>query len=205
VRKNNLYKKIFYKKLSQNIIDLNLEVSKINSNNFLPIKFTTENEKSILYYEVEGEFYDYQGGYIKDIANIINELKKMNLVLTNFKSENFKINNGNLVLIDYGKNIETLTNEKYERQIKRAYQMFKYFYATNEEFGEIINLSYKNLDMGYNFGIDSFKLLLENRGKEAIMDDKIIFLIKKYKPKTLLDYGAGKYKFNITICRMFSL
>ena len=72
--------------------------------------------------------------------------------------------------------------------------MFKFYNATNEEFGEIINLSNKNLDMGYNFGIDSFKLLLENRGKEAIMDSKVLTLIEKYKQKTLLDYGAGKCK-----------
>jgi hypothetical protein len=46
--------------------------------------------------------------------------------------------------------------------------MFKFSNVTNEEFGEIISLSYKNLDMGYNFGIESFRLLLENRGKEAL-------------------------------------
>ena len=40
--------------------------------------------------------------------------------------------------------------------------MLKFYNATNEQFSEIINLSYKNLDMGYNFGIESFKLLLEN-------------------------------------------
>ena len=48
---------------------------------------------------------------------------------------------------------------------------------------EKLSLSYKNLDMGYNFGIESFRLLLENRGKEAIMDFKILSLIAKYIPK----------------------
>ena len=210
VKKNNLYKKIYYKKLPQEVIDINIKVSKIKSNNFLPIDFTTENENLILFYEVEGEFSDYKGGYIKDIVNLINVLKNNNLVLTNFKSDNFKINNRHLVLIDYGKNIENFTYEKYERQIKRAYQMLKFYNATNEQFSEIINLSYKNLDMGYNFGIESFKLLLENRGKEAIMDDKILSLIDKYKPKKLLDYGAGKCKITNSIsqyikCSVFDI
>jgi len=210
IKNNNLYKKIFYNKLSQEIIDINLKVSMLNSNHFLPIKFVNENGNSVLLYEKEGEFTDYQGGYVKDIVNLINQLKNINLVLTNLKSENFKINNGHLVLIDYGKNIEEFTYEKYERQIKRAYQMFKYYNTTNEEFNEIINLSYKNLDMGYNFGIDSFRLLLENRGKEAIMDGKIISLIQKYKPKTLLDYGAGKCKITNSIsqyikCSVFDI
>ena len=84
------------------------------------------------------------------------------------------------------KNIENYTYEKNERQIKRAFQMFKYYYATNEQFCEIINLSYKNKDMAYNFGIDAFKLLLKNRGKEAIMDNKIISIIRKYQPKNYL-------------------
>ena len=210
IRKNDLYKKIFYKELSQEIININLKVSQLKSNNFLPIKFTTENNKTLLYYEAKGEFLDYQGGYIRDLINLINILKDNNLVLTNLKSENFKINNEHLVLIDYGKNIENYTQEKYERQIKRAFQMFKFYNATNEEFGEIINLSYKNLDMGYNFGISSFELLLENRGKESIMDNKIISLIQKYKPKTLLDYGAGKCKITNSIsqyikCSVFDI
>ena len=131
-------------------------------------------------------------------------------MLTNLKSENFKINSGHLVLIDYGKNIEYYTFEKYQRQIKRAFQMFKFYNSTNEQFVEIINLSYKNLDMGYNFGIEFFKILLEKRGKEAIMDDKILSLIKKYKPKTLLDYGAGKCKITNSIsqyvkCSVFDI
>lgn len=210
IKNNNLYKKIYYSKLPQEIIDINLKISMLNSNNFLPIKFTNEKGNLILFYEIEGEFTDYQGGYIKDIVNLINQLKNINLVLTNLKSENFKINNGHLVLIDYGKNIENYTYEKYERQIKRAYQMFKYYNTTNEEFNEIINLSYKNLDMGYNFGINSFKLLLENRGKEAIMDGKILSLIQQYKPKTLLDYGAGKCKITNSIsqyikCSVFDI
>ena len=137
IKKNNFYKKIYYKKLSQEIIDINLKVSKIKSNNILPINFINEDQKTVLYYEREGEFSDYKGGYIKDIINLINQLKDKNLVLTNLKSENFKINNGHLVLIDYGKNIENLTYEKYERQIKRAFQMFKFSNVTNEEFGEI--------------------------------------------------------------------
>ena len=88
--------------------------------------------------------------------------------------------------------------------------MFKFSNVTNEEFGEIISLSYKNLDMGYNFGIESFKLLLENRGKEAIMDFKILSLIEKYNPKTLLDYGAGKCKITNSIsqyikCSVFDI
>ena len=210
IRKNYLYKKIFYKELSQEIININLKVSQLKSNNFLPIKFTTENNKTLLYYEAKGEFLDYQGGYIRDLINLINILKDNNLVLTNLKSENFKINNEHLVLIDYGKNIENYTQEKYERQIKRAFQMFKFYNATNEEFGEIINLSYKNLDMGYNFGINSFRLLLENRGKEAILDFDILNLILKYKPKTLLDYGAGKCKITNSIsqyikCSVFDI
>ena len=213
IRKNNLYKKIYFKKLSEipkEMIDINIKVSKIDCNSILPINLKTENETLILYYEREGVFYDYKGGYIKDIVNLINKLKDNNLVLTNLKSDNFKINNGHLVLIDYGKNIEYYTYEKYERQIKRAYQMFKFYDSTNEQFGEIINLSYKNLDMGYNFGIESFKIMLEKRGKEAIMDGKIISLIEKYKPKTLLDYGAGKCKITNSIsqyvkCSVFDI
>ena len=140
IKNNNLYKKIYYKQLSKEIIDINLKVSKLRSNNFLPIKFKNDNGNSILFYEVNGEFTDYQGGYAKEIINLINQLKDISLVLTNFKSENFKINNGHIVLIDYGKNIEEFTYEKYERQIKRAYQMLKYYNTTNEEFDEIINL-----------------------------------------------------------------
>ena len=209
-KKNNSYKKIYYKELSQDIIDINLKVAKLKSDNFLPIEFRKENDKTILYYEAEGDFFDYQGGYIRDIVNLINTLKDNNLVLTNLKSENFKINKGHLVLIDYGKNIEIYTPEKFERQIKRAFQMCKFYNATNEEFGEIINLSYKNLDMGYNFGINSFRLLLENRGKEAILDFDILNLILKYKPKTLLDYGAGKCKITNSIsqyikCSVFDI
>ena len=197
IRNGNFYKKIFFKKYSeipQEVIDNNKKISKIKCNNILPIHFTIENEKWIIFYEVEGEFYDYEGGYIKDIVNLINLLKDNDLALTNLKSENFKIHNGHLVLIDYGKNIENFTKEKYEIQIKRAFQMFKYYNSTNEQFGEIINLSYKNLDVGFNFGIDSFKLLFKNRGKEAILDGKMLSLIEKYKPRTLLDYGAGKCK-----------
>ena len=183
VRKNNLYKKIYYKELSQKKLDINIKVSKIKSNYLLPIKFTKENGKQVLYYEAEGEFIDYQGGYIRDLINLITILKDNDLVLTNIKSENFKINNGCVVLIDYGKNIENYNQELYESQIKRLFQMFKFYKATSEEFDEIINLSKKNLDIGYNFGMNSLKFLLENKSTENIMDYKIISLIQKYKPK----------------------
>ena len=194
VRKNNLYKKIYYKELSQKKLDINIKVSKIKSNHLLPIKFTKENGKQVLYYEAEGEFIDYQGGYIRDLINLITILKDNGLVLTNIKSENFKINNGWVVLIDYGKNIENYNQELYESQIKRLFQMFKFYKATSEEFDEIINLSNKNLDIGYNFGMNSLKFLLENKSTENIMDYKIISLIQKYKPKNLIDYGGLKSK-----------
>ena len=199
VRKNNLYKKIYYKELSQKILDINIKVSKIKSNYLLPIKFKRENGKQVLYYEVEGEFFDYQGGHIRDLINLINTLKDNNLVLTNLKSENFKINKGYLVLIDYGKNIEKYNQDIYDRQIKRAFQMIKFYKATSEEFQEIINLSNRNLDFGYNFGINSLKFLIENNSTETIMDYKIISLIQKYKPKNLIDYGGGKSKIAISI------
>ena len=72
--------------------------------------------------------------------------------------------------------------------------MLKFYKATSEEFEKIINLSNKNLDIGYNFGINSLKFLLENKSTENIMDFKIISLIQKYNPKNLIDYGGLKQK-----------
>lgn len=72
--------------------------------------------------------------------------------------------------------------------------MLKYPAVIQNEFTELIEKDYMGDDAELLFGIDKFIKLFGKREKEAIHDGMVIERIKKYSPKTILDYGAGKCK-----------
>lgn len=102
--------------------------------------------------------------------------------------------NGKLKFIDYGKNIIKFTETDFDRTVKRTFEMLKYPAVIQNEFTELIEKDYMGDDAELLFGIDKFVKLFGKREKEAIHDGMVIERIKKYSPKTILDYGAGKCK-----------
>ncbi len=145
-------------------------------------------------YKQCGNITKYEGGHTKELVSLIRFLKDNNLVISNIKKDNFILLDGKLKYIDYGRSFAKYTIEKYNRMVKRAYEMLKYSNLSLNEFTEIIEKDYMNCDKEILFGINNFKKLLQHREKEVIHDYIIVDKIKEYKPKTILDYGAGKCK-----------
>lgn len=136
----------------------------------------------------------YVSGHADEIVDLLIKLKRCDLVLTNIKKENFILSNEHLKFIDYGRNVEKFTLDKWHMSIERAYEMLRYPDIGEYEFNELITLSHKGKSINACFGIDNFIKLLSSREKEAIHDKLIVEEITRLNPSTLLDYGAGKCK-----------
>lgn len=184
--------KIFYSHLN-----LSFDIqSKFFSNceYLFDINLKQQDGISVIYYPFMKDYETYKGGYTLQLVNLLLFLKSKGLVLTNIKKENFIIANDCLKFIDYGKNIENFSIEKYHKSIERAYQMLKYDFLSSLEFKQLIHLSYQNKENDFNFGIENFKRLFNSQNKEQNHDVIILNLIRKFSPASMLDYGAGKCK-----------
>lgn len=158
------------------------------------LEFQEIHGYSVIKYHQDPSFIKYQGGHAKEVAALIRFLKDEGLVITNIKRENFILIDGKLKFIDYGKSFKKLDDVSFQRQVKRAYEMIKYPDLSENDFTELIERDYMNDDNDLLFGIENFQRLIVKREKEAIHDGVIIETIKKYSPKSILDYGAGKCK-----------
>ena len=197
---NDVIYKVFYK-------NNNLEYLKKHSINFdnceqlEKLEFVSLNGYSTIKYSQKGNISKYEGGHTKELVSLIRFLKNENLVISNIKKDNFILLDGKLKYIDYGKSFSKYSCDKYNRMVKRTYEMIKYNNLSLNEFAELIEKDYMNCDSEVLFGINNFNKLFEKREKEAIHDSLIIDKIKEYNPLTILDYGAGKCKITNSLAK----
>lgn len=183
--------KVFYSKIDTSIYE-DFGSSFSDCPELFPVRIKQLKDNTIIYYPHAPIYEPYNGGYAYEVAELIRFLKDKGLVLTNIKRTNFLLIGKKLKFIDYGKNIERFEETKYQRSVERAYQMLRYPFLSMAEYKQMISMSYMNDSEGFNFGLETFKRLVEKRYKEQIHDPIIVSLIKDKNPKTLLDYGAGK-------------
>lgn len=184
--------KITYIKLESDILKCCESFYQCNA--LFPIKVKQLDDNTIIYYPYDENWQSYEGGFPIQIAELIIFLKSKGLVLTNIKKQNFIILNKQIKLIDYGRNIEVYTPDKYQRSIERAYQMLKYHNLSVSEYKQMISQSYLEKDRAFLFGIEQFYKILDKRYKEQTHDQIIIDLVRSLNPSAILDYGAGKCK-----------
>lgn len=158
---------------------------------FRPIEM---HDYSVITYKQKGVISEYEGGHTKEIVSLLKFLKEEGLIITNIKKDNFILLDGKLKYIDYGKSFAKFTDNAFRQEIQRAYEMLRYPNLSINDFTELIEKDYMDVNNDHLFGIENFKKLLLKREKEAIHDGTIIQKVRKYKPKTILDYGAGKCK-----------
>ena len=158
---------------------------------FHPIEM---HDYSVITYKQKGVISEYEGGHTKEIVSLLRFLKEESLIITNIKKDNFILLDGKLKYIDYGKSFAKFTDNAFRQEIKRAYEMLRYPNLSINDFTELIEKDYMGVNNDHLFGIEDFKKLLLKREKEAIHDGTIVQKVRKYKPKTILDYGAGKCK-----------
>jgi GT2 family glycosyltransferase len=156
--------------------------------------FDQLGQHPMIVYRFIPNFQPYQGGFTNQFLKLIRFFKSIGVVPTNIKKSNFIVANKVLYYIDYGLSFEPLTEAGYEKFIKRTYQLIRYHFVTEGQFKEIIYRSYQNKDTYINFQLEHFKALLEMRTKEILHDPIMLKWIEELKPKTMLDYGAGKCK-----------
>ena len=193
--KNYVYKCFYTPIMNKDIL------SKINELSIFGIpKFEILNIKNIniLKYKYK-EYKEYKYGYYYQFSCFIHDLKENGYVFTNFKKENFIIVNDNIQLLDIGKNIEKYDEKKYETHLIRCFEMLRFPFLSKNDFKELINRNYAGLTKNIDSGYENFEKMCKKRYKEELHDNQIINLINKHKPKTILDYGAGKCKIANTL------
>lgn len=192
--KNRVYK-LFYQALPQESYELYERHGDMlaQSRHLSPVRIQKIRGFDVLDYPYVA-FEPYQGRFAEQVVDLILFLRQNNLVLSNIKKGNFIVGNGILKWVDFGKNIEQYSKEKYQKSIERAYQMLKFAFLDEMQFKEMVASTYQNKGKHFNFGIEHFKQLFLQRTKEDIHDSHIIDLIKQFNPVTYLDYGAGKCK-----------
>ncbi len=186
--------KVFYKKDGLDFIKEN--DAALNNIPGLPkdIRYHAEPEFDYITYSSVGDSKSYQGGYAKEIATLLMELKKRRIAISNLKKENFLVTKDGLCFIDLGRDIIPYSEQSYEAAVKRAYQMVQYASMSPSDFRVVISRSHHREDDALNFNLDVFSELAKGRHKEQVHDPVIIDLINKHHPSKLLDYGAGKCK-----------
>lgn len=197
---DNLVYKLFYSKQD--------ELKKLNeykdifkrSNNLEEINLLELENNYLITYKYYRNYKNYEQGYLEQLSDLIIFLRRNNLVLTNLKKENFIVANNCLKYIDYGKNIESFSKQKYVKSIERAFQVIKYHNLSEFQFKQIISKSHLNeLPNALNYGLEQFQTILKKRTKEEIHDSVVYKIVEKFNPINFLDYGAGKCKIANTL------
>jgi len=174
--------------------DLLKKLSFTDCNQIYEIETIENDGKYVIRYKYSSST-EYNGGYTEQLADLFAFGKKNGFVFSNIKKQNFIVANGQLKLIDYGRSIEPFRQEKYLRSIKRCYQMLRYSFLNEEEFGNLISLHYADKKTeAIDCGWENFELLVRKRQKVTIHDDYIFELLRSSTNQKILDYGAGKCK-----------
>lgn len=196
--------KVFFKK--DNLDFFKSIVGKLNNIHYFPknIVFNDMLEYAYCSYDTFENFKEYSGGYSIELASFVNHLRLHELVINNFKKENFLIADGKLVYIDLGKDIIQYSEDQYKKSVERCYQMIMFSNLDKYEFKVMISKSYQEKDKSFNFGLEVFKELIRNKRKEQTHDPVILDLINKHQPGSVLDYGAGKCKIANSIADKFN-
>lgn len=195
-----IYKHFFKKPTHWEYLE-NVAVKFGECNELYPINLHLIDEHYLVTYPVENsstfEYVNYEnfrGKVHKDLADLIAFCKKIGVVFTNIKRENFILVGNQLKLIDYGKSFEPYDDTAYNRMIDRAYEMIRYSKLSEAEFKQLVQLYYLGKTTPHDSGVEHFKCLTKKRYKEDIHDDLIRTLVQKHSPQNILDYGAGKCK-----------
>lgn len=193
-RTTNKTYKVFFRK--DNLDQFKLIASKLNLIEGFPKKIVFDDSLDFSYcsYDSVVNYKKYAGGYAKELAGFINNLRLNGLVIKNFKQENILVVDDQIIYIDLGKDIILYSEEEYEKSVERCYQMIKYSFLNKHQFKILISKSYQEKRKPFNFGLDVFKELIDDKKKEQIHDPIVLDLIHKHHPSSVLDYGAGKCK-----------
>ena len=168
------------------------------------ISFNDSLDYAYCSYDTINNFKKYEGGYAKELARFINELRLRGLVITNFKKENLLISHGEFFYIDLGKDIVPYSEKEYKRSVERCYQMIKFSSLNEHQFRILISKSYQEESTPLNYAFDVFNELINDKKKEQTHDPIILNLINKHRPGSVLDYGAGKCKIANSISDKFN-
>lgn len=186
--------KVFFEKKGLNFFKSVIE--KLNSIDGFPkeIYFDDSLEYAYCTYAIINNYEEYNGGYAKELAYFINELRLKGITINNFKKENIILSNGMPVYIDLGKDIISYSEANFNKTVERCYQMIRFSNMDKHQFRILISMNYQEKNKPFNFALDVFKELIAGRKKEQVHDPVILELIKKHHPSSFLDYGAGKCK-----------
>ena len=136
----------------------------------------------------------YKGGYIGDFVQLLRFAEENGFSFDNYKHGNFIVAGGYVKLIDYGKSFLPITPKGREKSVARVYEMLRYPFLSEEEFKQLIQRSYNGSTQYIDDGEERLRKLVERRYKEDLHDRKVLDLIRRERPRRLLDYGAGKCK-----------
>lgn len=149
-------------------------------------------------------YEEYKGGYAKELAHFINQLRLNGLVIKNFKKENILVLGKEIIYIDLGKDIVPYNEQEYKKSVERCYQLIKFSNLSKHQFRILISKSYEEEKKPFNYALDAFYELINDKKKEQTHDPLILELINKHHPGSVLDYGAGKCKIANSIASKFN-
>ncbi len=200
---NRTYK-VFFKK--DNLNFFKSIISKLNDITELPknIRFNDALDYAYCSYDTIINFKKYEGGYAKELAHFLNELRLHGLVINNFKKENILISNNEFIYVDLGRDIVSYSEKDYKKSVERCYQMIKFSNLNKHQFRILISKSYQEENKAFNYALDVFYDLINDKRKEQTHDPIILSLINSHHPSSVLDYGAGKCRIANAIADKFN-
>lgn len=147
----------------------------------------------------------YESGHAREFVELLRFAKQNGLVFDNYKKDNFVVVNGKLKLVDYGISFLPYSEELHKKSVKRVFEMLRYPFLDENEYGQLIRRSYQNGTRFIDDGWELLEAIVNRRYKEDLHDDVILNLVDLYCSQNILDYGAGKCKIANTLSQKYSV
>jgi 2-polyprenyl-3-methyl-5-hydroxy-6-metoxy-1,4-benzoquinol methylase len=131
----------------------------------------------------------YEGGHFDQITGLLRECRELGIVITNMSPENLIISDSGLKYVDFGRSIESFSEEKFINMCKRAYIISRFSFRP-----DIKTLLRRTLEENHFPELSGWENLyssLEVKQTSELIDESVIHLVSTSNGKRILDYGCG--------------
>lgn len=167
---------------------------------FTKLEKIIEKDGELVFVFPYEKYEQYQGGYLKDIQNLLRESKKERIAVSNIHPKNFVIANGVLKHVDIGKSIIPFSEKEYLQMCKRAYLTYRWHFR--KDISKLMETAIFNEDIPELFGFSYFIKSQKTKTKENTLDKLVIDRIISNAPGSVLDYGCGKGKISEELSKL---
>lgn len=132
----------------------------------------------------------YQGGHGGDLRLLLQECREDGVVFTNVHPDNLIVTASGVRLIDYGVDVRPFNEEDWALMARRVWLSGRC--AGRADLKELLRRSLTDPTLPELQGVDAFLRVDPRATKETLLDDRLLRLALRLRPRRAFDYGCGK-------------